>query len=131
MFFLFIFVRVVMQTSILICLIFQNFVIVFFHIPALGRPLLVAGLLHCFLHCFLIIVWLVIGIHSIKRQIGKAFGAHVFATRFFFTLKSFTYKHKLMSALSSFLAVSGKKVGAHCEVSAHIGGKTYHLDCLH
>ena len=36
-----------------------------------------------------------------------------------------------MSALSSFLAVSGKKVGAHCEVSAHIGSKKYHLDCLH
>ena len=119
-----------MQTSILICLIFRNFVIAFSHTPALGRPLPVAGLLYCFLHCFFIIGWLVVGMDSIKRQIGKAFSAHVFATRVVLTVKSF-YRHKLMSALSSFLAVSGKKVGAHCEVSAHIGSKKYHLDCLH
>jgi len=89
----------------------------------------VAGLLHCFLYCFFITGWLVMGMDSIKRQIGKAFSAHVFATMFVLTVKN--YKHKLMSALSSFLAVSGKKVGAHCEVSAHIGSKKYHLDCLH
>ena len=114
-----------MQTSILICLIFRNFVVAFSRTPVLGRPLPVAGRLHCFLHCFLIIGWLIIGMDSIKRQIGKAFSAHVFATRVVLTVNYFT------SALSSFLAVSGKKVGAHCEVSAHIGSKKYNLDCLH
>merc|ERR1712086_917298 len=62
----------------------------FSHTPALGRPLPVAGLLHCFLHCFFIIGWLVVGMDSIKRQIGKAFSAHVFATRVVLTVKCFT-----------------------------------------
>jgi hypothetical protein len=79
-----------MLTSILICLIFRNFVTAFSHTLALGRPLLVVGLWHCFLHCFLIIGWLVIGMDSTKRQKGKASSAHGFATRFVMTVKVFT-----------------------------------------